>query len=174
MVKRDQAIFNIFKLYHFNTFNYTVYIPDEIILLIIKLSYTYHFLCNNELQSAVNQYPGNINIFGNCKFWNVSMITNMNSLFYDSKFNGDISMWDVSNVTNMHAMFSYSFFNGDISNWDVSKITDMNNMFSNSKFDGDISNWDVSNVTDMRNMFLSSSFNGDISNWDVYVFYVGC
>ena len=143
MIKRDQAIFNILKLYHFNTFNNTFYIPDEIILLIIKLSYTYHFLCPNELKNAVRQYPGNINIFGNSNFWNVSMITDMSYMFYASSFNGDISNWDVSNVTNMWSMFSYSVFNGNISNWDVSNVINMKFMFIYSKFNGDISKWAV-------------------------------
>jgi surface protein len=44
-----------------------------------------------------------------------SKVTNMDSLFMGSEFNGDISMWDVSNVTNMDRMFMDSEFNGDIS-----------------------------------------------------------
>ena len=43
---------------------------------------------------------------------------------------GDISNWDVSKVTDMNSMFYYAkSFNGDISNWDVSNVTDMSNMF---------------------------------------------
>ena len=40
-----------------------------------------------------------------------------------NEFNGDISLWDVSNVTNMSGMFYESKFDGDISDWDVSKVT---------------------------------------------------
>ena len=35
----------------------------------------------------------------------VSKVTNMDSVFRLSQFNGDISMWDVSNVRNMDHMF---------------------------------------------------------------------
>ena len=62
----------------------------------------------------------------------VSMITDMSFLFYDSEFNGDISKWDTSNVTNMIYMFYHSKFNSDISKWDVSKVKNMNSMFERS------------------------------------------
>ena len=64
----------------------------------------------------------------------VSKITNMSYMFYDSEFDGDISKWNVSNVTNMHGMFFHSVFNGDISDWDVSNVTNMSAMFANSKY----------------------------------------
>ena len=104
---------------------------------------------------------------GDISQWNVSNVTNMNSMFSDSQFNGDISQWDVSNVTDMSNMFSSSQFNGDISQWNVSNVTKMNQMFWGSCFDGDISQWDVSNVTSMSGMFYESRFNGDISRWNV-------
>ena len=82
------------------------------------------------------------------RFICTTKITDMNSLFSESQFNGDISKWDVSNVTDMSRMFRDSEFNRDISNWDVSNVTDMNRMFQKSQFNGDISNWNVSNVVD--------------------------
>ena len=97
----------------------------------------------------------------------VSLITDMSWLFYDSDFNGDISEWNVSNVVGMWSMFAYSKFNGDISKWNVSKVSDMSDMFLYSKFNQDISNWDMSNVTNMSRMFAFSSFTGDISNWKI-------
>lgn len=101
----------------------------------------------------------------------VSSIKDMDKLFKDSQFNGNISEWDVSNVKRMVSMFEKSKFNGDISNWDVEKVELMTGMFEGSKFNGDISNWDVSNVINMTYMFAKSKFNGDISNWKPYDLY---
>jgi surface protein len=36
-----------------------------------------------------------------------------------------ISIWDTSNVTDMNGMFSNSMFNGDVSKWDTSNVKDM-------------------------------------------------
>lgn len=46
-----------------------------------------------------------------------------------SMFNGDISRWDVSNVTSMRSMFYNSHFNGDISKWNMSKVVSKERMF---------------------------------------------
>ena len=100
----------------------------------------------------------------------VSEVTNMYGLFEYTNFNGDISKWNVSNVTNMNSMFfECKSFNGDISKWNVSNVENMSYMFSGCKsFNQDISTWDVSNVKTMKNMFCNCmSFNQNISQWDV-------
>jgi len=71
----------------------------------------------------------------------VSKITNMFMLFYNSEFNGDISKWDVSNVTNMNCMFYKSKFNQDISSWNVSKVKDMRFMFNDSPLEKNPPEW---------------------------------
>jgi len=56
-------------------------------------------------------------------------------------FNQDISSWDVSNVTNMNSMFySSTAFNQDISSWCVSNIAT-----APSGFDTNASAWVLSN-----------------------------
>ena len=104
--------------------------------------------------------------------WDVSEVTNMESVFVSSSFNGDVSNWDTGKVTTMSRMFNSSDFNGDVSSWDVSSVTDMSSMFQFTPFLGDVSSWDVSNVTTMNGMFKKSNVytglaNYNFQNWDV-------
>ena len=82
--------------------------------------------------------------------------------------NANLNWIDTSKITNMDFLFINSVFNGDISEWDVSNVESMYSMFTGSDFDGDISKWDVSKVADMRYMFQGCPFNHDISMWDVW------
>ena len=123
------------------------------------------------LKQAIQLYCENpeefYETYGFSAYWNVSNITNMDYIFCESKFNGDISQWNVSNVETMENMFETTRFNGDISKWNISSLTHMHHMFSESQFNGDLSQWNVSNVETMDYMFCISEFNGDLSQWDV-------
>ncbi len=135
--------------------------------ILIKFMGIYKLSERNELQDLIKYFINQFDNECNLNWIDVSNVTDMNRMFYCSKFNGDISQWDVGNVTDMWGMFEKSEFNRDISKWDVSNVTDMGIMFTCSKFNGDISQWDISNVTNMQEMFYDSKFNGDISQWDV-------
>ncbi len=102
--------------------------------------------------------------------WDVSNVTNMESILEFSDYRGSLRNWDVSNVTNMKRMFVGCVnFNRDLSLWDVSKVKNMSQMFLRaSAFNTNISNWDVSNVTDMSQMFdRASAFDQNIGSWNV-------
>ena len=146
----------------------TITQEDKEFIELLTLPDNFYKVQNKDiLISIIEKY---IKIFGNeCNLnWiDVSNVTDMSYMFYDSNFNGDISQWNVSNVTVMCEMFYASKFTGDISQWNVSNVTDMSCMFMFSKFNGNISQWNVSNVINMASMFYKSVFNGDISNWDV-------
>ena len=83
----------------------------------------------------------------------VSQITDMSYLFWESLFNGDISKWNVSNVIDMTGMFYKSNFNRYISKWNTSKVERMSYMFSASKLNRDISNWKINKACCVNRMF---------------------
>ena len=133
-----------------------------------KVNTGYHPTTKDELKDLIDKLIQERGNNADLNDIDTSEITDMEKLFYTSKFNGDISEWDVSNVTNMEYMFYLSKFNGDISEWDVSNVTCMNWMFSHSSFTGKNSNlnkWDVSKVRLMNGMFYYSEFEGNIDDW---------
>lgn len=89
------------------------------------------------------------------------------------KFNQDITGWDVSKVTNMQSLFNNAkAFNQDISVWSTAVADTMGYMFKDAEsFNVDISNWDVSNVLFMNGMFNGAlQFNQDLSAWKEHNF----
>ena len=129
------------------------------------------------LKSAIEAYLNpatreqTIREWGKIENWNVSNVTNMESMFDGAvSFNQNIGGWNVSNVTNMESMFDGAVsFNQNIGGWNVSKVTDMSSMFAGAlRFNQNIGGWDVSNVTDMNSMFAEAqSFNQNIGRWNV-------
>ena len=84
------------------------------------------YLPKDELQNAVNKWcetpqPTSVQHYGHISTWDVSQITDMDSLFAGNReFNDDISAWDVSNVTNMFYMFAQAeAFNQSIGKWNT-------------------------------------------------------
>ena len=68
--------------------------------------------------------------------------------------NPDPSLWDVSNVTDMQEMFYETDINQDLKQWNVENVTNMEKMFYNAKyFNQDLSNWNVDNVTECDNFY---------------------
>jgi len=118
--------------------------------------------------TQLNDLFMNSDFNGDISNWNTSNVDNMSSLFFESEFNGDISKWDVSNVKNMDMTFAFSKFNGDISNWNTSNVEIMHSIFAHSKFKNNISKWNVSKARIVTSMFLGSKFKGDISQWKPY------
>jgi surface protein len=124
-------------------------------------------VCTSLITDMSGVFANNTNFNQDISSWDVSNVTDMSSLFYESAFNQDISFWDVSKVIDMSSMFYGAPFNQDISSWDVSNVTDMSFMFNGTPFNQDISSWDVSNVTKMYYMLAGTPFNQNISTWDV-------
>lgn len=95
----------------------------------------------HQLKTLISQEIDSCGYYCDLNHIDVSSITDLSQLFWDSKFNGDISNWNVAKAENMASMFYNSAFNGDISKWDVSNVTSMQRMFGNSKFNGNLSSW---------------------------------
>lgn len=114
----------------------------------------------------LNKYGPSVNL--NCI--DVSYVTQMNDLFANSGFEGNVSEWDVSSVENFDGMFGgCRKFNCDISAWEVRSAKSMDNMFANCRiFNISLNNWDVSSVTNMAGMFRGCHrFNKNLDKWDV-------
>ena len=103
--------------------------------------YNYHPKTYDELKELIKKLIKERGNKADLNDIDTSEITDMNYMFYTSKFNGDISNWDVSNVKDMSSMFAYSEFNGDISNWDVSNVKNMELMFNGTPIEKNPPKW---------------------------------
>jgi surface protein len=103
----------------------------------------------------------------NINEWDVSHVTDMQSMFEGSQFNHPINNWNVRNVTNMDSMFMDSQFNHPLHSWRVNNVTHMGGMFDGSQFNHPLNNWDVRNVTNMVGMFNRSQYNHPLDSWRV-------
>lgn len=101
----------------------------------------------------------------------VSEVTDMDGLFSERHFCGDVSEWDVSNVRTMRRMFYRNDnFNCDISKWNTRSLEDMSTMFYDCfKFNQDLGAWETSNVKNLDLTFCGChSFDGKgLSKWDI-------
>jgi surface protein len=126
--------------------------------------------------SMVAMFRGNSSFNQNIGHWDVSRVTNMNTMFYENfgfrnSGSADINNWRPISCSNFSSMFQTSVFNQPIGNWPISASgVNMNSMFRASSLNQNIGAWDVSKVTNMGNMFQdNSAFNNsgsaDINNW---------
>ena len=104
-------------------------------------TYNYHPKTKKELKEVIEKLIKERGNNADLNDIDVSAITDMTGMFYNSVFNGDISEWDVSNVTDMSYMFGYSQFNGDISEWDVSNVENMDDIFHRSLLEKNPPKW---------------------------------
>ena len=69
------------------------FLPIELCEKIVSYIYTYTFKDREELRVAIQCYPNNKSIYGDCNYWDVSNVKNMEGVFNNSEFDGDISKW---------------------------------------------------------------------------------
>ena len=72
------------------------------------IEYNYHPKTRDELEKLIYKLIKERGNEADLNDIDTSEITDMNYMFYTSKFNGDISNWDVSNVQYMDYMFDKS------------------------------------------------------------------
>ena len=101
----------------------------------------------------------------NINEWDVSHVTDMQSMFEGSQFNHPINNWNVRNVTNMSEMFDSSQFNQPLHSWNVDNVRDMSYMFIDSQFNHPLETWNITNVIEMPGMFFNSRITEIPASW---------
>ena len=94
--------------------------------------------------------------------WDVSNVTNFNSMFKDAGSNNKdgfyIGSWDTSSAENMTRMFQDSHVGktnaSGVGNWNVGNVDDFTYTFRGARdFNEDLSSWNTSSAENMTNMF---------------------
>ena len=86
-------------------------------------------------------------------------------------FNSDIIKWNTGEITQMESIFDDSkLFNIGTSEWVTSTVLDMNSMFAtnpNSAFNIYVSKWDISDAINMHCMFYNAKVIKQKNCWDI-------
>ena len=147
---------------------------ESFYLNIIHLNSTITSLLENTCTSGIfemNDLFSNTDFNGNIDSWDVSTVYSMKSMFYDAtNFNQPLNNWNVSQVTNINVMFaSATNYNQPLNNWNVEQVTTMEGLFDSAiNFNQPLNNWNVRKITNMNYMFYNATnFNQPLNNWNV-------
>ena len=58
-----------------------IFLPIELCEKIVSYIYTYKFTNKEELKDVIENYPDDINIYGDCKYWDVGNVKDMSYMF---------------------------------------------------------------------------------------------
>lgn len=119
------------------------------------------------LFSKINGFRGNISN------WDVSKVTDMESMFYDCpQFDfTQIEDWDVSSLKYANWIFEdCANMNADFSKWNVKNLKEACGMFKDcDDYEGNgLENWKIDSLLNSSDMFYGCiKFNGNLSNWNM-------
>ena len=106
--------------------------------------------------------------------WNISNVTSMSYMFYNSYYmkNINVTDWNTNNVRSVSFAFCncVNLSNIDVKNWNTANIYDMSYLFYNciNVTDLNISSWNTINVSNMYGVFANcfKLVDIDVSNWN--------